>query len=120
MRQRRAKKAKTQQRPTRHKSEEVAIVAPPHAIIQPDAVVVLSLNAVVAASAVVGARRAPDFAGFAELGRDFHGDVLVGAGEDRRPCCCWWSRGQEIVVWPSGGEWVKVSGENLGEVRRGF
>lgn len=56
----------------RDKGEEVAVVAPSDAIVQPHAMMVGGLDAVIAHPAVVGARRAPDLTCLTVFGRDFH------------------------------------------------
>lgn len=62
-----------EQRGGRHEGEEVAVVAPPDAVVEPHAVVVRGLDAVVAHAAVVRAGRPPDVAGLAVFGWHFHG-----------------------------------------------
>lgn len=57
------------------KGEEVAVVAPANAVVEPNTVVILSVYAVVTDTAVVATRRSPDVAGFAVLYRYFHGCV---------------------------------------------
>jgi hypothetical protein len=76
------------ERATGNESEEVPVVPSSHAVVEPEAMVVLRLDAVVADAAVVAARRAPDVAGFAEFGRDFEGAVLGGRGPDHYPVGC--------------------------------
>ena len=52
--------------------EEKPVVPAPHAVVEPDAVVVLCFDASVADATVVCAGRAPDGAGFAVFCRDLH------------------------------------------------
>lgn len=60
--------------------EEVAVVAAADAVVQPDAVMILSFDAGITHPAMVGAGWAPDVAGFAVLGRYFHCRGLRQAG----------------------------------------
>ena len=62
--------------PRAYESKKVSIVSSPDAIVDPGAVVVLSLNAVVTDSAVMAPRRPPDVARFAIFGRVLERYVL--------------------------------------------
>lgn len=94
------------------KGEEVPVIAPANAIVEPNAVVILSIYAVVADTAVVATWRSPDVAGFAILYRYFHGCVQrarrldSGPRSRRRPQGEWVVRG-----WSRHG--VKVARKNL-------
>ena len=105
--------------------EEEAVVPPPDAIVEPDTVMVLRLDASVADAAVVGAWRTPDIATLAVFRRDFHGSSVasllgfrvVGGGRagrrkglDHYPFGGRWAHGQRvsILVWVSG-VWVEIS-----------
>ena len=55
------------------KGKEIPVVAPPDAIIQPDTMMILSFDTIVANSAMMATRRPPYIAGLAVLGRDVHG-----------------------------------------------
>lgn len=75
----------SQQRARRDECVKVAVVTPTHAVIQPHAMVVLRLDAVVAYAAVVAARGAPDVTRFAVFCGDFEGAVLRDGGFDNDP-----------------------------------
>jgi len=95
-----------------HVREKIAVVAPPDAIVQPDAVVVLRFDACVADATMVGTWGAPDRTGFAVFSWDFH-----GCGQDR--CIRWgrvllllfwvggWGRGESFHHYPFGGRRAK-------------
>jgi len=54
-------------------SKEIAVVATSDTIVEPNAVMVLSFNAIVANSTMMTTRWPPDIAGSAVLGRNLHG-----------------------------------------------
>ena len=66
-------KVETHNRSSCDEGEEVAVVATTDAIIEPYTVMVLRLDAIIAYSAVVASRWAPDIAGLAILDRHLHG-----------------------------------------------
>ncbi|KFY06261.1 hypothetical protein V492_08095 [Pseudogymnoascus sp. VKM F-4246] len=77
------------QRSSRYEGEEIPVVPPPHTVVQPHAVVVVRLDAVIADAAVVAAGRAPDMTGLAVFHGHLHGcagwevpreDARVGDG----------------------------------------
>ena len=72
MRQRKRKKDEREYCSPTHEGEEVPVVSAPDAVVEPDAVVVRGLDAVVAHPTVVGSRGPPDVAGFTVLGRYLH------------------------------------------------
>lgn len=108
MRQTRANQKQGQESGRAHKSEEVAIVAPAHTVVQPDTVMVESFHAIIAHSAVVAARRPPDVASFAVFDRDIHRSHVgrsqldhdpVGSGRaysQRIGSRIWWWHNMEI------------------------
>lgn len=65
--------------------EEVAVVPAANAVIEPDAVMIVRLDTVVAEAAVVSPGRAPDIAGAAVLDGDFHGGGGRLGRFDQRP-----------------------------------
>jgi hypothetical protein len=69
------KQHQAQQRRGGDVGEEVPVIPPSDTIVQPDAMMILRLDARIADSAVMCARRAPDVAAFAVFGRDLHGLV---------------------------------------------
>lgn len=96
--------------------EEIAVVATADAVVEPDAVVVLGLDAVVAQAAVVRPRGAPDVACFAVLGGHLHrGGCRVG-GLDERPFRRRRAKPQGIFALVYGGETVHVSRQDLGSI----
>lgn len=58
-----------------HKREEVSIIPSAYAIVDPYAMVVLSLYTIVTYSAMVTSWRPPNVASFAVFGRDIHGSI---------------------------------------------
>lgn len=80
------------------KGEEVPVIAPPDAVVEPQAVVVLRVNAVVAHAAVMAARRSPDVARLAVLGRYFKGAVLCNGRKHDDPFRGWGAESQRIAV----------------------
>ena len=62
---------------------------------------------------MVRARRAPDIAGAAVFGGDFHGGVGGGAGDDHGPVCGCGAEGEGVFVGWGGREGVQVSWEDL-------
>lgn len=58
---------------TRDKCKEEPVVTPPNAVVDPDTVMVLCLNAVVAKATVMGSRWTPDVARLAVLCGHLHG-----------------------------------------------
>jgi hypothetical protein len=81
--------------------EEVAVVSTSDAVIEPDAVVILSLDAVVADSTVVTSRWPPDIAGLAVLSGDFHSSSGRLSGLYHRPIVHGWSESKRIfgLIW---------------------
>lgn len=61
------------------KCKEISVIAFSDTVIEPDTVVVVGLDTVIAEAAVMSTRRAPDVASPAVLNRDFHGS-RVGLG----------------------------------------
>ena len=55
-----------------NEGEEISVIAASNAVVEPDTVMILGLDAVIAYSAMVSSRRTPDIASLAILGRDFH------------------------------------------------
>jgi len=70
-----SKKVEAEDSAGRDKGKEVPVIAPAYTIVEPDAMVVLRFDAVVAYSAMVTPCWAPDIASFAVFSRNFH-------------CCC--------------------------------
>lgn len=89
---------KTEERRRGDKCEKVAVVAPADAVVEPHTVVVLGFYAVVAKTAMVGARRAPDIAGFAVFGWDFHSGCRLLHRLDQRPVVSWWREPEGILI----------------------
>lgn len=85
MRDRQRQDIQRQQRRRRDKRKKVPVVAAPDAVVQPHAVVVLRLDAVVAHAAVVAARRPPDAACAAVFHGDLDGDQVFRGRADARP-----------------------------------
>lgn len=79
----------SQNRTKADEGEEVSVIAPPYAVIDPHTVVILRLYAIIANSAVVAARGAPDVTGLAILGRDIHGSGLHGGRLHHSPLSSW-------------------------------
>ena len=65
----------SKQGPRAHEGKEVSIVSSSHAIVDPYAMVVLGLYAIVTYSAVVTPWRSPNVTGLAILGWDVHSCV---------------------------------------------
>ena len=76
---------KSKQGPRAHKAEKIAIVPSPNAIVDPNAVMVLVLNAIIADSTVMAARRPPYVASLAVLGGYIHCSILSASGFDHGP-----------------------------------
>lgn len=94
------------------KGEEVPVIAPANAVVEPNTVVILSVYAVVADTAVVATRRSPDVAGFAILYRYFHGCVRRARRLDPGPRSRRRRQGEWVVRgWSRHG--VKVARKNL-------
>ena len=69
----------TQEGTPADKSEEEAIIASPYAIINPDTVMVYSLNAIIAHPTMVAPWRPPNVAGFTVLGRHVHSRICLAS-----------------------------------------
>jgi hypothetical protein len=69
--------------------EEISVVSASNAIVDPNTVVILGLNAVVADSTVVTSRWPPDVASFAVLGWHFHSSRGRLRGLDHSPIVRW-------------------------------
>ena len=108
-----AEEVDSQKRSAKHESEEVAVVPPADAVVEPDAVMVLSLDTIIAYSAVVAARWTPDIACLAVFGRNLECTIRCGVVLYDYPLGHGWSWGKRIGV--VGNRWVgvKISGEYL-------
>ncbi|KFY21059.1 hypothetical protein V493_07584, partial [Pseudogymnoascus sp. VKM F-4281 (FW-2241)] len=71
--------------PGRDKGEEIPVVATADAVVEPHAVVVVRLDAVIADAAVVAAGRTPDMTGLAVFDGDLHGCAGGEVGFDDQP-----------------------------------
>lgn len=80
LRQTRSKYIKSQKRTCRKEHEEIPVIATAYTVVDPDAMVVLRFDAVVADAAVVAPGWSPDIAGFAVLCGHFHGCCAGGGG----------------------------------------
>ena len=89
--------------------EEVSVVPPADAVIEPYAVVVLRLDTIVANTAVVRARWAPDVARLAVLGGDFHCLCLGSGGSDRYPFGGGRSECERVFVGRSWRKGVEIT-----------
>ena len=56
-----------------NEGEEISVIAASNAVVEPDTVMILSLNTIITYSAMVSSRRSPYIASFAIFGGDFHG-----------------------------------------------
>lgn len=96
--------------------EEIPIVSTADAVIEPDTVMVLSLDTVVANPTMMTSRWPPDVAGFAILCRHFH----CGSGRlsrfDHRPIVRWWRQSERIFIFIRRRHWMKVPRENLAKL----
>lgn len=70
-----AEKVESDKRTRRDEGEEIAVVSSSHTVVDPNTMMILSLDAVVTYPAMVTTCRSPDIASFAVLGWHFH-------------CCC--------------------------------
>jgi len=84
-----AEKIESDKRTRRDEGEEVTVVSSSYTVIDPDTVMILSLNAVVTYPAMVTTCRSPDIAGFAVLGWHFHCCCSRLSGFNHGPVICW-------------------------------
>ena len=75
-----------EQRARADECEKEAIIAPPHTIIDPDAVMVYCLHAVVTYTAVMTPRWTPNVARFAVLCWHIHGCIDIAGRLNHGPC----------------------------------
>lgn len=71
----RGKEIGSHERPKRDKCKEIAVVAAANTIIEPDTMMIMSLDAVIANPAMMTTRWSPDVAGFAVFDWHLHGGV---------------------------------------------
>ena len=113
--ERRPGEVEPQERGAADKSKEIAVVATAHTVVEPDAVVVLGLDAVVAQAAVVSAGRPPDAACLAVLGGHLHrGGFRVG-GLDKSPFRGRLAKPERILVLVHGRGTVDIPRQYLGQ-----
>ncbi len=93
--------------------EEISIISAPNAIINPNAVVVLRLNTVIADSTVVTSRWSPYITSLAIFGWHFHCSRGRLCRLDHRPIVRWGCQSERIFVLVRRWHGMKVSGENL-------
>ena len=65
----------TQKSPSAHKCKKVSIISSANTVIDPHAMMILGLYAIITSSAMVTSRWSPNVTGFAVLGRNVHGGV---------------------------------------------
>lgn len=83
--QRRPSEEYSKKRRTADECEKVSVIPAANTVVEPDTVMILGFNTVVAKAAVMGTRRPPDITRPAVLGRDLHcGSGWVG-GLDQSP-----------------------------------
>ena len=82
-----------------YETKKVAVVASANTIVQPDAVMVLRINAVVANPAMVASGRPPDVTGLTVFGGDLEGPVRLIMRGDYDPLGQGWTRGEWIRIW---------------------
>lgn len=63
----------------RYECEEVAVISPPHAIVDPYTVMILRFDAIITRSTVMASRRPPDITRLAIFRGHIHGRV-TGSG----------------------------------------
>jgi hypothetical protein len=111
-----SEKKEAQQSCRTHKDEEVAVVAATHAVVEPNTVMVLSFNAVVADTTVMRARRSPYVAAFAILGGNFHCSVGTGGRHNHCPLRSSGTKTQWVFIRIRGWERVQIAGEYLAKL----
>lgn len=101
-----------QNRAGAHKRKEVAVIAPPNTVVEPDAVVIECVDTVVAHPAVVAARRSPDTTGLAVLHGHVHGGHFRSSELDHDPIICRRAKRQRVVSWICRRHSMRVSWHN--------
>lgn len=97
----------------RDKGEEVAVVALSHAIVQPNAVMIVTFHAIVTQPTVVSTWRPPDVAGPAMFDRHFHGSCGSFSRLDKCPIIRGRSQTKRIVLFSHRRELMQMPRENL-------
>ena len=85
-----------------NKTEEIAVVATADTIVDPNAVMILSLDTVVADSAVMATGWPPYVARFAVFGWYVHSSIGGASRLDHGPLCQWLRYGERILSFRRG------------------
>jgi hypothetical protein len=96
--------------------EEISVVSASDAIVDPNTMVVLGLDTVVANSTVVTSRRTPDVASFAVFGWHFHSSGGRLCGLDHGPIVRWGCQSKRVFVLVRRRHWMKISRKNLAKL----
>lgn len=108
MRQTGSEQKQPDERSGRHEGEEVAIISPANTVVEPDAMMILRLNAIVTDTAMMGSRGTPDVTCLAVLRWHLHGGSGTRVGPDRRPSSGRRAQGQRIIALGCWREGVEV------------
>jgi hypothetical protein len=113
MRQTSPEQKQTEQSRGANEHEEVPIITTSDAVIEPDTMMILGLDAIVANTTVMGTRRSPDVAAFAILGWNLHGGVVANSRHHHSPLCGWRAKVQWVGIRITRREWVQIAGKYL-------
>jgi hypothetical protein len=105
-----AKKVETKEGGERDEGEKVAVVASSNTIVQPDTMMVLSFNAVVAYSAMMTSWWTPDVTSLAVLSGYFHRSSLRLSRLDHGPVIHRRGQSKKVFILFRRGHWVEIAG----------
>lgn len=105
-------KVGTEESSAGNKSEKISVVSTADTVIEPNAMMILGLDAIVAQSTVVSTRWTPDVTGSAVPNRDFHSSGRLVCGSDEVPIGSRGPESKRVVIF-GRGESVDISRKNL-------